>query len=126
VVLFGSFAFLALVLAVVGLYGVLSQLVSRRTGEIAIRMALGADRARILRSVLRHAFTMVVAGIGLGVVGGALAVHLIRGLLYEVHAGNYAQFALASLLMLVVGLAASWLPARRASSVDPMQALRGE
>jgi predicted permease len=125
-VLFGSFAFLALVLAVVGLYGVLSQLVSRRTGEIAIRMALGANRARILRSVLRRAFTMVVAGICLGVVGGALAVHLIRGLLYDVRPGNYAQFALASLLMLLVGLVASWLPARRASSVDPMQALRGE
>jgi putative ABC transport system permease protein len=126
VALFGSFALLALVLAVVGLYGVLSQIVSRSTREIGIRMALGADRARILGSVLRRTFTIVAIGICFGVIGGAIGAHLIRGLLYGVHAGNLVLFASASAMMLAAGLVAAWLPARRASSVDPIQALRSE
>src|SRR5262249_38541881 len=120
VVLFGGFAGLALVLAVVGLYGVLSQIVLRSTREIGIRMALGANRARILESVLRRTFTIVAIGICCGVIGGAIGAHLLRGLLYGVHAGNLALFASASAIMLAAGLVAAWLPARRATSVDPM------
>jgi len=125
-VLFGGFALLALVLAIVGLYGVLSQIVVRRTREIAIRMALGADRAHILQSVLRRTFKIVGTGICFGVMGAAMGTHLIRGLLYGVHGENLARFVSASAMMLVVGLVAAWSPARRASSVDPVQALRSE
>jgi predicted permease len=125
-VLCGGFAALALALAVVGLYGVLSRLVLRRTREIGIRMALGADRDRILRSILRHAAEMAMAGIALGIAGAALAVRLIRGLLYDVHGGGAAEFAAVAAGMLIVAVLAAWRPARHAASIEPMAALRTE
>ena len=87
-VLFGSFAVLALVLAIVGLYGVLAQLVARRTREIAVRMALGASRRAVLVSVIREALVLAAAGIVLGVAGSAFGVRVLTRLLYQVRAEN--------------------------------------
>jgi putative ABC transport system permease protein len=125
-VLFGSFALLALVLAVVGLYGVLAQMVTRRTREIAIRMALGATRGAVLGRVFREAFVLAAVGIGLGVAGSAIGVRVLAELLYKVRAENMAMFALASVILMLTALVASWNPARRAANIDPMQALRSE
>jgi predicted permease len=125
-VLFGSFAGLALMLAVVGLYGVLAQMVARRTREIAIRMAVGASRGAMLSSVLRRALALTAMGILLGVVGSAIAVHALAALLYGVHPENPAIFVLASVALTLTALIASWNPAWRAATIDPMQALRSE
>ncbi len=125
-VLFGSFAVLALALAVVGLYGVLAQMVTRRTREIAIRMALGASRGAVLGSVFREAFVLAAVGIALGVAGSAMGVRVLAPLLYQVRAENVAMFALASVILTLTALVASWNPAWRAANVDPMQALRSE
>jgi predicted permease len=125
-VLFGGFAGLALLLAVVGLYGLMAQMVSRRTREIAIRMALGADRRAVLRGVFARALSLASAGICLGVIGSAFAVRSLSGMLYGVHAENPGMFLLASTLMAVIAIIASWNPARRAAAVDPMRTLRSE
>ena len=125
-VLFGSFAGLALMLAVVGLYGVLAQMVARRTREIAIRMAVGASRGAMLSSVFRRALALTAMGILLGVIGSAIAVHALAALLYGVHLENAAIFVLASVALTLTALIASWNPAWRAATIDPMQALRSE
>jgi ABC-type antimicrobial peptide transport system permease subunit len=125
-VLFGSFAVLALVLAIVGLYGVLAQLVARRTHEIAVRMALGASRRAVLISVIREALILAAAGIVLGVAGSALGVRVLTGLLYQVRAENAAMFALAAGILMLTALLASLNPAWRAANVDPMRSLRSE
>ena len=125
-VLFGSFAALALVLAIVGLYGVLVQLVARRTREIAVRMALGASRRMVLVSVIREALILAAAGLLLGVAGSAFGVRVLTGLLYQVRAENAAMFALAAGILMLAALLASLNPAWRAASVDPMQSLRSE
>jgi predicted permease len=125
-VLAGGFAVLALLLAIVGLYSVLSRLVARRTREIGIRMALGADRTRVLGSILRRALMMTLAGAILGIAGAVIVAHLIRGLLYGIQAGGAAEFAVVTAAMLILALLAAWRPARRAASVDPIQALRSE
>ena len=125
-VLCGGFAVLALLLAIVGLYSVLSRLVLRRTRDTGIRMALGADRDRILRSILRHAARMTIAGIGCGAAGVMIAGRLIRGLLYDIRAGGVAEIAAVSAAMLLIAVLAAWRPARRAASIDPMKALRTE
>ena len=125
-ILAGGFALLALALAIVGLYGVLARLVLRRTREIGIRMALGADRERVLRSILRHALAMAGAGVACGIAGAVFVAHLIRGLLYGIGAGGAVEFAAVAASVLIVALLAAWRPARRAASVDPMRALRAE
>ncbi len=125
-VLAGGFAVLALLLAIVGIYSVLSRLVLRRTREIGIRMALGADRARVLRSILRRALAMTLAGTVFGIAGAIIVARLIRGLLYGIEAGGAFELLAVALVMLIVALLAAWRPARRAASVDPMQALRAE
>jgi predicted permease len=125
-VLAGGFAMLALVLAIVGLYGVLSRLVARRTREIGIRMALGADREKILRSVLRRAAAMAAAGVVCGAAASFFVARLIRNLLYGIQAGGAAELSAVGVAMLLVAVLAAWHPARRAASVDPMQALRAE
>jgi ABC-type antimicrobial peptide transport system permease subunit len=124
--LFGGFAGLALLLAIVGLYGVLAQIVTQRTREIAIRMAVGANRRTVLGIILRKALALAVFGTVLGVVASALAVRALAGMLYGVHPENAGMFALASLLLTLTALAASWSPAWRAANVDPIQALRTE
>jgi predicted permease len=124
--LFGSFAVLALVLAIVGLYGVLAQLVARRTREIAVRMALGASRRVVLIGVIREAVILAAAGIVLGVSGSVAGVRVLTRLLYQVRAENAPMFALAAGILMLTALIASLTPAWRAASVDPMRALRGE
>ncbi len=125
-VLFGSFAGLALLLAVVGLYGVLMQMVAQRTREMAIRMAVGASRGEVLSRVFRKAIGLAAVGIALGVMGSAIAVRALAGLLYGVRAENTAMFVLASIVLTLTILMASWNPAWRAANIDPMQTLRSE
>jgi predicted permease len=124
--LLSGFALLAAVLAMVGLYGVLSQLIARRTRDIGIRMALGADRGRIVRAILSQACLMTVIGVFLGAASAAVAMRLLSGMLYGIHAEGAAEFAAAAATMLLVAVLASWGPARHAASIDPIQTLRSE
>jgi predicted permease len=125
-VLLSGFALLAAVLAMVGLYGVLSQLIAHRTRDIGIRMALGADRGRIVRAILSQACLMTVVGIVMGAVCAAVAVRFLSAMLYGIRAAGIAEFAAAAATMLLVAVLASWGPARRAASIDPIQTLRSE
>jgi len=124
--LIGSLAALALILAVVGLYGLISHLVLQRTREIGIRVALGAQRRDIMRMVLRQGLRATVAGVTIGVVAGLALTRLLRSLLYGVTPGDWLTFLSVALLLLVVALAACFIPARRATRVDPIVALRYE
>ena len=122
--LLGSFAGVALLLAVVGIYGVIAYSVAQRTQEMGIRRALGAQQGDILRLVLRQALGLSLAGVAIGI-GGALALtRVMRSLLFHTSASDPATFAGIALLFVVVALAASFIPARRASRIDPMAALR--
>jgi predicted permease len=122
----GGFGVLALVLACIGIYGIMAYAVSQRTNEIGIRMALGARPAQVLRMVLGEASWMAAIGVVAGV-GGALALgRLIASMLYGLKSWDPATFAGSAMLLVVVALAASWIPARRAAGVDPMRALRHE
>jgi len=120
----GAFALIGLVLAVTGLYGVLSYVVQQRTKEIGIRAALGADRTRLLGMVLSHATILSLVGIGVGVVVAALTMRLLKGLLYGTPTNDVIVYAAVCALSFAVALLASYLPARRASRVDPAIALR--
>jgi predicted permease len=120
------FGILAVVLACVGLYGVVSYGVAQRTNEIGIRLALGAERRGILLLVLRQGMVLALAGLALGVMGAAVLTRLLKAFLYGVKPMDLATFAGSSLLLLAVELMASYLPARRATAVDPMVALRYE
>jgi predicted permease len=120
------FGLLALLLACVGLYGVMSYGVARRTNEIGIRMALGAHRRSVLWLVLREALTLVVIGLVLGVVASLLMTKTAASLLYELKPNDPLTITLATLLLAGVAVFAGYLPARRAARVDPMVALRDE
>ncbi|WP_163991394.1 ABC transporter permease [Pyxidicoccus caerfyrddinensis] len=123
-VLLGAFGVLALVLAAVGIYGVMSYAVAQRSHEMGVRMALGAQRADVLRLVVGQALRRVGLGLGLGL-GGALAAHrVMEGLLYGVGSLDLSVLAAVALLLLATAWLASWLPARRAASVDPAIVLR--
>ena len=126
--LMGIFATLALVLTIIGLYGVISYLVNQRTQEIGIRMALGAQMRDILNMVLKQGMVLVLMGIGLGLAGAWLWTRLMSRLrlLYQVSATDPLTFAAISLLLITVALLACYLPARRATKVDPLVALRDE
>jgi predicted permease len=124
--LFGSFGTLALVLAAVGVYGVMAYTVSQRTREIGIRMALGARGGDIVRRVVGEGAVLAGAGVGLGMLGALGAALLMRGALYGVAPIDPFAFVVIPLLLAAVALLASWLPARRASRVDPMVALRAD
>jgi putative ABC transport system permease protein len=123
--LLGVFSVAALALAVIGIYGVLAYSVAQRRQELGIRLALGAERSDILRLVVRHGLTLTAAGIAIGLVAALLLTRLMSSLLYKVGARDPATFALAPLLFLGVALLASYLPARRATKVDPAEALKG-
>jgi putative ABC transport system permease protein len=120
------FAALALLLAVIGLYGVLAYGVSKRKREIGIRMALGARRGDVLRLILREGALLAALGIAAGLLGAVAAIRLMRNLLYETATTDPATFAAITLLLCVVTLLACLLPAFRAAKLDPMMALRSE
>ena len=120
------FGILALILASVGLYGVMLYFVARRTGEIGIRMALGATRLSVVSLVLRGALGQTLAGLCLGIPAALLAAHLMASLLYDVSGYDPFAFVGATLVLGICAAAAGFIPARRAASIDPMQALRTE
>jgi ABC-type antimicrobial peptide transport system permease subunit len=124
--LFGGFAILALLLAAVGLYGVMTQMVAQRRREVAIRMAVGASRGQVLNRIFRETFILAAIGIFLGLVGSAIAAHAMASLLYEVRPVNAGILALSSAVLLLTAFLASWNPARSAAKLDPMQTLRSE
>jgi len=121
-----SFGGLALVMAAVGIYGVLSYSVSQRTREIGIRMALGASRANVLRFIMRQGIILSLAGVILGVMGSLASMRLIRGLLFGVSITDAATYLLVPAVLFAVSLAATFIPARRATRIDPLTALRHE
>jgi putative ABC transport system permease protein len=125
-VLLGTFAVVALILAAVGLYGVLAYQVARRRHEIGVRMALGSSVSGVVRSVLRSGFVLVVIGLVLGLPTSLLAQQLIRGLLFQVGPGDPIPYLAATFFLGAVGFLACALPARRAARVDPVVAFRAE
>jgi len=121
-----GFAALALLLSAIGIYALISYSVSQRTREIGVRVALGAQRSNVLRMVLREGLQLLVFGLLLGWVGAFLATRVMRSLLYSTSATDAVSFVAASIMLIAVALLACYIPARRATKVDPMIALRYE
>jgi ABC-type antimicrobial peptide transport system permease subunit len=125
-ILLGVFAAVAMILAAIGIYGVIAYGVAQRTKEIGIRMALGAQRSEMLTMVLRQGLILVGAGIAIGFVASLGATRLLRTLLFGVAANDFSIYAGVVLLLGIAAFLASYIPARRAMRVDPMVALRYE
>lgn len=117
---------LGLFLSAVGLYGVIAYVTARRTGEVGIRMALGAARGRVAGLLVRQSFALVAAGIVMGLLAALASTRALRALLFEVSPTDPVTLVAVTLVLVVVALLASWLPARRATSIDPTEALRSE
>ena len=124
--LLGGFALIALVLAAVGIYGVIGYTVRQRTQEIGIRMALGATRDRVQRMVVRQGMTLALSGAAAGLVGALVATRWMQSLLYQVSAMDPAIYSTVAVVLVAVAAVASWLPARRAAGTEPLLALRGQ
>jgi predicted permease len=125
-VMSGFFALLALLLSGIGIYGLVAWNVTRRTAEIGLRTALGATRVRILELVMRQVISLLAAGVLVGAIAAFFAARSLRSYLFEIQPGNLAVFGISALVLVIIGLAAAILPARRAVSIDPMQALKAE
>lgn len=124
--LLGIFAGLALVMCCIGVYGVISYLASQRTREIGVRMALGARKQDVLRMVLKEAGRVSLIGIGVGLVAALVLTRLMAKLIFGITAHDPLTFVAVTVLLILVALAACYIPAWRASRVDPMKALRYE
>jgi putative ABC transport system permease protein len=125
-VLLGAFAGLALILSAIGIYGVLSYVVSQRTREIGIRVAIGARRSQVIRLVLQSGLLLTLTGVAIGVALSAWAAQLMRGMLHDVRPGDPATFVAVAVLLSIVAAVASVVPAWRAARVDPVVVLKGE
>jgi len=125
-VILAAFAGLALIVAAVGLYGLIAYVVSQRTHEIGVRMALGADPRGIQRLVVVESLRVVLMGVTLGLVGAVIVSGILGSLLYDVKPRDPLTLAAVTILLLAVSLAAACIPARRAARVDPVLALRAE
>jgi predicted permease len=126
VVFAGSFGLLALILAAVGIYAVVAYTTKQRTHEIGIRIALGASKADVLRQVLGQGLRLTLAGLAVGVAVSLVLTRFLRGMLFGVATSDWLTFSTVSVALCLVALLACFIPARRAASVDPMQALRAE
>jgi putative ABC transport system permease protein len=124
--LLGTFAALALVLAVVGIYGVMAYSVTQRTHELGVRMALGAKRGDVLRLVLASGAKLILAGVAVGLAGALVANRLVATLLFGVSSTDPATFVAVALLLSAVAMIATYLPAHKATRVEPVIALRHE
>jgi ABC-type antimicrobial peptide transport system permease subunit len=124
--LFAVFSTLAITLAIVGIYGVMSYSVSRRTHEIAVRLALGASKSHVMALVLRQGLKLILIGIAVGMAGALGLTRLIANMLFGVKPTDPVTYALVGVLLTGVSLAACYLPARRATRVDPICALKYE
>ena len=124
--LLGSFAAVALVLAAIGIYGVIAYSVAQRTREIGIRMALGAQRSDVLQMILRQSMIVIGIGLAIGLFGAFALTRWMGSLLYGVGAHDLSIHGLVLMVLAAAGLIASYIPARRAMAVDPMVALRYE
>jgi len=125
-VMLGAFAAFALILAVVGVYGVMSHLVTQGAHDIGVRMALGAERSRILLMVLRQGMELTVAGIVLGLIGAAALTRVMAGLLFNVSTTDLATFSTVPLALTAAALLAILIPGLRATRVDPVVVMREE
>jgi predicted permease len=125
-VLLGGFAGLALLLALLGVYSVMAHLVAYRTAEIGIRMALGASRSSVMRMVLGHGRRLTLLGIAIGILGALFATRLLQQALFEVNPADPLVYVAISLTLLIVAELACWIPARRATRIDPLVAMRTE
>jgi ABC-type antimicrobial peptide transport system permease subunit len=124
--LFTIFAALAVILGAVGVYGVISYSVAQRTSEIGVRMALGAQRSDIQALILGQGTRIAILGVGIGLIGAAALTRVMTTLLYGVSATDPATFVAVAILLMMIAIAACYLPARRAVRLDPLVALRYE
>jgi putative ABC transport system permease protein len=124
--LYCDFAVVALMLAAIGVYGVIAFGVSQRKQEIGLRMALGAEKGNVARLIVWEACMLAFIGLGLGVAGAILVGHMMQSTLYSVRAFDFSVLLSVSVLLFATALLAAYVPARRAAAIDPMNALRTE